>query len=244
MVVWVFVGGGEAEARGLLPFLQAKFSNCTFERKFPAGLKQNPKKPRKPNQEEWEQKQKENARGATGRGLVEQIKKRLQDSIAHGETCDLILVFDDLDCRDANKQHEQFHQTIVETLRGHQIDTFIAFAVPELEAWIIADWDNIMSQHVKFRSGYFAVKSKLKKKGVSFEQPEEFSEYDNERDCCKVKLSTIIQNAIFCEIKQYYSKGTDTPDLIQRISTSNVSQRCPHFRQFYQKLSDFCNNIA
>jgi len=43
VVVWVFAGGGEAEVRGLIPFLQKNFPGCQFERKTPARIKPGPK---------------------------------------------------------------------------------------------------------------------------------------------------------------------------------------------------------
>ncbi|MDD1428476.1 hypothetical protein MEO94_29330 [Dolichospermum sp. ST_sed9] len=43
MVVWVFAGGGEAEVRGLIPFLEQNFPGCKFERKTPVLQKPGPK---------------------------------------------------------------------------------------------------------------------------------------------------------------------------------------------------------
>ncbi len=43
MVVWVFAGGGEAEVRGLIPFLEKNFPGCSFKRKTPINQKPGPK---------------------------------------------------------------------------------------------------------------------------------------------------------------------------------------------------------
>ena len=43
MVVWVFAGGGEAEVRGLIPFLEKNFPSYKFERKTPVLQKPGPK---------------------------------------------------------------------------------------------------------------------------------------------------------------------------------------------------------
>jgi hypothetical protein len=43
MVVWLFSGGGEAEVRGLVPFLKANFPEYQFERKSPVRRKPGPR---------------------------------------------------------------------------------------------------------------------------------------------------------------------------------------------------------
>ena len=95
MVVWVFSGGGESEVRGFLPFLEKTFPGCRFERKTPIRGKLGPK----PN--------KASSYGKTGKSLIDQIKQELPLALkAEPNKCDLILVFDDLDCRDSKKQKE------------------------------------------------------------------------------------------------------------------------------------------
>ncbi|BDA67194.1 hypothetical protein CAL7716_013600 [Calothrix sp. PCC 7716] len=65
MVVWVFAGGGEAEVRGLIPFLDKNFPGCIFVRKTP--VRQKPGL--KPN--------KQVSYGRTGQGLINQIDEQL-----------------------------------------------------------------------------------------------------------------------------------------------------------------------
>jgi len=62
--------------------------------------------------------------------------------------------------------------------------------VPEIEAWIIADWNNSIAKHPDFRGRHERMRWWLStQRKVSFENPESFSEYDSKRDCCREKLS-------------------------------------------------------
>ncbi|MCF3603498.1 DUF4276 family protein [Planktothrix agardhii 1806] len=95
MVVWVFAGGGEAEVRGLIPFLTQNFPGCQFQRKTPVRRKPGPK----PNPLM--------SYGRTGKSLIEQIQEQLPIALkAERNQCDLIFVFDDLDCRNPETQRQ------------------------------------------------------------------------------------------------------------------------------------------
>jgi hypothetical protein len=139
VVVWVFSGGGEAEVRGLLPCLEKTFPGCTFERKTPVRHKPGPK----PN--------KASSYGRTGTSLIEQIKQELPIALkAEPNQCDLILVFDDLDCRDSQTQKFKILEELSKIPGAADIERFVGFAAPEIEAWIIADWNNSIAKHSDF----------------------------------------------------------------------------------------------
>ena len=242
MVIWVFSGGGPAEARGLIPFLQKQFPQHVFQRKMPVGFKRNPLKPptlNKGNPEKYQARQRTSGSGATGKSLAEQVRKRLSDSLKYGEPCDLILIFDDLDCRDANVQIEQFNAIIDSVGAPKQIKRIIGFAAPELESWIIADWDHVISQYAKFKSSRIQMKLWLRDGAhVPFDIPEEFSLYDSAKDSCQEKLSKAIQDCANIVAQEYYSKDTDTSNLIKLLNSTIVMQKCPLFRKLYHELSD------
>lgn len=123
MVVWVFAGGGEAEVAGLIPFLEKHFPGCRFERKTPVKMK----KGSKPG--------KQNSYGKTGKSLIKEISERLPIALQYESgKCDLILVFDDLDCRDVIKHKENFLGAISKIPECNDINKFIGFAAPEIEA--------------------------------------------------------------------------------------------------------------
>lgn len=237
MVVWVFAGGGEAEVRGLIPFLEKNFPSCQFERKTPARLKPGPK----PG--------KVTGYGKTGKSLIEQITQELPIALqCEPKKCDLILVFDDLDCRDVNSQREKFISAISKITESHDIPQYIAFAAPELESWMIGDWDNTIAKHPDFRGRHEKMRWWLStQKNISFDDPESFSKYDQDRDCCQDKLSQlIVDSSISLELNfdmqsVRFSKGLHTPLLFLKIVPENLEKKCPLFRELYNYLHDFCN---
>ena len=176
MVVWLFAGGGESEVRGLIPFLQKNFA-CTFERKTPIRRKPGPK----PSVNR--------GYGHTGRSLARQIEIHLPSALKQGQ-CDLILIIDDLDCRNEQQQKHLFLQTLHNLIGELKIPIWIGFAAPEIEAWLIADWDNTIARHIDFRHIHQAMRWSLSAEhNVSFDTPETFSEFDPDKDSCQDKLS-------------------------------------------------------
>jgi len=236
VVVWVFAGGGEAEVRGLIPFLEKIFPGCRFERKTPVGKKPGPK----PN--------KAASYGKTGKSLIEQIKKELPIALRNEPNrCDLILVFDDLDCRDPVIQREKILQELLKIPGCAEIDQFVGFAAPELEAWIIADWDNSLAKNSDFRGRHQRMRWWLStQKHIPFDNPESFSEYDQQRDCCQEKLSdALIESSVQDEADRNqprFSKGLHTPLLLREINPNEVQRKCLLFREMYNYLNDFCSS--
>jgi hypothetical protein len=175
VVVWVYSGGGEAEVRGFFPFLDKTFPGCRFERKTPVSRKPGPKF------------NKPSGQGRTGKSLIEQIKEELPLALkAEPNKCDLILVFDDLDCRDAQEEKRKIlEDEIPKILECADIQKIVGFAAPEIEAWIIADWNNSIAKHPDFRGRHERMRWWLStQKKVPFDNPESFSEYDSKTDCC------------------------------------------------------------
>jgi hypothetical protein len=236
VVVWVFAGGGESEVRGLIPFLERNFPGCRFERKTP--VRQKPGS--KPN--------KATSYGRTGQSLIDQISEQLPIALQYEpNTCDLILVFDDLDCRSPENQKEKILEAISKVPESGEIEKFVGFAAPELESWIIADWSNSIGQHPDFRSRHQRMCWWLStQRNVPFENPESFSEYDLDKDCCQEKLSeALIESSILDDFDSSFSrfsKGLHTPSLLLDIRPDEVQQRCPLFRELYNYLNSFCQN--
>jgi hypothetical protein len=216
LVVWVFAGGGEAEVAGLIPFLQENFRGCKFERKTPAVSKPGSKPGR-------------GSYGRTGRSLREQITQELPIALRYQPNeCNLILVFDDLDCREPVKEKEEFLNTISAIPESHGVEKLISFAAPELEAWIIADWDNSVARHPDFRGRREGMRWWLSTQvNVPFDHPESFSEYDSDKDCCREKLSkALIDSTVLDEFGSdsiRYSKGLHTPNLLQNTKMPFIS---------------------
>lgn len=252
VVVWVFSGGGESEVRGLIPFLEKTFPGCIFIRKTPARLKPGPKA------------NKPGSYGKTGKSLIEQIKQELPIALkAEPNKCDLILVFDDLDCRDYETQKSKILTELSKIPKCADIEKFVGFAAPEIEAWIIADWNNSIAKHPDFRGRHQWMRWWLsQEKNVPFDNPESFSEYDRKKDCCQDKLSdtliesTTVKNTVededssngdrrppFSNVdRPRFSKGDHTPSLLRKIDPNEVQKKCPLFRELYNKLNKFCRS--
>ena len=242
MVVWVFSGGGESEVRGFLPFLEKTFPGCRFERKTPIRDKLGPK----PN--------KASSYGKTGKSLIDQIKQELPLALkAEPNKCDLILVFDDLDCRDSHEEKKKIKKILKDEISKipecADIKKLVGFAAPEIEAWIIADWNNSIAKHPDFRGRQERMRWWLStQKKVSFENPESFSEYDDAKKvCCREKLSdalydsTIVQHESNLD-QARFSKKLHTPSLLMAIDPNKVQKKCPLFRKLYNKLNKFCRS--
>jgi hypothetical protein len=230
VVVWVYSGGGDAEVRGLFPFLDKTFPGCRFERKTPVRSDKPGPKPNKPS-----------SQGRTGESLIEQIKEELPLALkAEPNKCDLILIFDDLDCRDSQKQKEKIDKIWPEISKKipecADIKKIVGFAAPEIEAWIIADWNNSIAKHSDFRGRHERMRWWLStQRKVSFDTPESFSEDYAEKDCCREKLSkALIESSVQDEVdrdKARFSKGYHTPLLLREIDPNEVQKKCPLFRK-------------
>jgi len=236
MVIWVFAGGGEAEVgkkdeNGIIPFLNEHFKTCYFERKTPVRHKPGAK----PNQ-------KLDAHGKTDKSLRDQIRRKLKELLSFKDSCDLILVIDDLDCRNAEEQKKIFLQEINGIDDTSGIEKLIAFASPELEAWLVADWDNTFAKNPYFQGCHKNLQYQLSTQyNLDFKSPESFSQFDSAKQTCKDKISEIIKNLSRSNgCKKEFSKGADTPVLLQMIYPEVVAAKCPLFKDFYYTLKGLC----
>lgn len=237
MVVWVFAGGGESEVKGLTQFLDKNFPGCQFVRKTPIRQKPGPK----PN--------KKTSYGKTGQSLIEQIKEELPIALRNEPNkCDLILVFDDLDCRDPITQKQKILEEIAKIPGSADLEKFVGFAAPELEAWIIADWNNSIARHPDFRGKHKSMRWWLSTqkqnngRNFTFDHPESFSEYDAEKDCCQEKLSALLIESSLQSEGDRFSKGSHTAQMLLEINSNEVKRKCPLFRELYNYLNHFCQN--
>ena len=197
VVVWVFSGGGESEVRGLIPFLENSYRDHRFQRKSPIRRKPGPRPSTEPGY------------GRTGKSLAEQIGRLLVESLRGRENCDLILVIDDLDCHDADNRRDLFGRAIARVAGGAYIPNFVGFASPEIEAWIIADWDSTIARDLDFRACHQQMRHWLSaQKSVPFDSPETFSHFDPDKDSCRYKLSdAIVESSRHCIARAEYSKA-------------------------------------
>ena len=246
MIVWVFAGGGESEISGLLPYLRREFPNCKFELCTPIRNKPGAK----PRHEASPQ-------GYTGKSLLEKFKKRLLEKFKFKDSCDLIVIFDDLDypanqTNDldfANQKHQIFEVFINQLWKNNPklkpINHVIGFAKPELESWVIADWDQTVAKDPEFRDQSNAMRHWLStERKVKFDSPEGFGLDPTFPQTYHKKLSNAVIEASEQQVGLRYSKQLHTARFIKQLDSAIAQQKCPEFRKFFISLSKFSNQIS
>jgi len=227
MVVWLFSGGGQTELQGLIHFLEANYSFHRFERKTPARIKPGPKPNRLPTQRNL---------GYTGTALAEQIREVLAVSCRFGR-CDRLLIIDDLDCHDPAHRRAMFEEAVQSVPEANGIQRMIGFTAPEIEAWLIADWNHTFAADYELRTFHQALQYRLGQNGVIFETPENFSHYDGDRDACALKLSEMLAIEVFECSNIRYSKADHSSRMLQHAQANIIAQRCPEFRVIHNGLN-------
>lgn len=236
MVVWLFAGGGESEVQGLVPFLKKCFSpEIYFDRKTPVKRKPGAKPGKKPVV----------SHGKTGKSLVQEVKLRLLMALKNETPCDLILILDDLDCRDARKTAKSLQNSIFNCME-QEIPYCIGFASPEIETWIISDWGNTFSAHPSFSGKrQKAMKYRLANvDGIDFSNPESFGKYDPAKDSCDKKLSECVIEASIhaAELREIpFSKARHTPEMMTLLDPQAVCTKCPIFRDWWNRFTTLTN---
>lgn len=239
LVIWLFAGGGETELgeregsiRGIVHFFEKHFPNFTFQRITPVRNKRVP--------DRVKSNAAIDALGKTGEAFAKQIKAKLEDAVKYGNPlCDVILILDDLDCYCNGERKSLFDSTINQAGNGEfkEIRRIIGFAAPELEVWIIADWNNTVANYIDFRQNQRAMQQWLKANDVSFDSPETFSFYDQSKNSCHEKLSDHLIESSRQENQIVYSKAKHTPFLLhQSLKPDVVAGKCPIFREFFTQL--------
>lgn len=239
MVIWLFAGGGESELgerdgdiKGIVHFFEKHFSDFTFQRITPARNKRTPTRVKSNAATD--------ALGKTGESFAKQIKAKLEDAIKYrNPLCDVILILDDLDCYCNIERKALFDNTINQAGSGEfkNVHRIIGFAAPELEAWIIADWNNTVANHIDFRQNQRVMQEWLIANDVSFDSPEIFSFYDQSKNSCHEKLSDHLIESSRQKNQTVYLKAKHTPFLLhQSLKPDVVAGKCPVFREFFTQL--------
>jgi hypothetical protein len=141
-----FCSAGYTETGGLDAVLRRVAPDVTWERCFPAVDKPAPKIGRPlPTPVAAHS-------GVTGEALVKRIIDHFDDYDAL--PYDAILIVDDADCRFcglADDPAPGWRDAVVARLRGARrwVDrpVFVLFASPEVEAWLLADWNNTFARY-------------------------------------------------------------------------------------------------
>ena len=248
MIVWVFAGGGQSEISGLLPYLRREFPNCDFQRVTPVSNKEGIK----PNKLGAKPKTDRASQGLTGKSLLKEIEERLNHKFRLNDPmCDLILIFDDLDyppqgTNDPNEFCQQKSQEFADLLNQvwknnpniPPVNHIIGFAKPELESWVIADWDQTLARDPEFRDKCKAMQHWLvTDRQLSFSNPENFGLDPTFPQSYHQKLSNAIIQASEQKEGMRYSKQLHTARFIKQLDSAIAQQKCPEFRKFFSSLT-------
>lgn len=244
-MIWLLAGGGEAELgeregniRGLVAFFERHFPDVTFQRITPVRNKRPPSRVKADPAQD--------AVGKTGAAFAKQIKSKLNDAVRYRNPfCDALLIVDDLDCACHSHRTGLFTQAVQQAADGAfaSIPCLIGFAAPELEAWIMADWDNTLAKHINFRLRHYAMQTWLKSQGVNFDDLEHFSAYNAVTGACDQKLSDLLIESSRLPIESslqhnpvVYKKSQHSPLLLLQINPVVVAKKHLLFRHFFHQL--------
>lgn len=240
MVVWVYAGGGYAEAEGIVPLLQQHFPSQSFARRTPVHRKPGPR----PGAITSSDRGARRYAGNTGKSLLKEIKDDLKSYWPVNGPADLILVLDDSDC-DPNPDGRlgTFEQTVREGLtdagcaaESHP-SIIPALAIPELETWLLGDWEQTFA--CEFPNCHRRLQQALSAKGLRTADPESFDCRPSEGQYIKLSEDVLLPVlAQECQVR--FSKATDTPKLLLRIRPEEVKKRCPYFRKWWVLLENYC----
>lgn len=231
MVVWLFAGGGEAEVQGLVPFLEKWFGHCCrFDRKTPVKYKPAGKPGKKGP-----------SHGKTGTSLVKEVRVRFLEALKKEGACSAVLIVDDLDCRPPDKAKEPLRKVVDDCLGTSSVPVCIGFAAPELEAWLIADWDNAVRTHPDFRARASSMRHFLSATfKVPMSAPEDFGQWDEKTGSCRNKLSDALIEASVLAVQSQasavFNKARHTPEMLQKVDPQSVAVKCPLFREMWDCL--------
>lgn len=236
--LWVYAGGGYAEVNGLLPFLMQRLPKFNVQRRTPALRRPGP---RPPTGKEAHPPAKQ-YQGNTGTDLIKEVK---EDIINHWDkTANLVLLLDDTDCDiQTEKRIGDLEAVVTDTLikkHGYTEETLpkivVGLAAPELEAWILADWESTFKS--KFGQCHSGLRYCLSSKHrITLEAPETFDCKDNEGKYKKISVCIIEAVQECC--KTTFSKNTDTARLLLSAKPDEIGKRCPHFRRFWVVLENY-----
>jgi len=274
MVVGYFMPASHTETGGLHAFLQkisddARSVDVTWQRLFPAVQKPGPKPERStgvPTPSPTFAQPVSASQGMTGDKLIQAMKHRLKEYHRHSQL-DVILLEDDADCRfntsGSTAEHEgeafiEFEarlQQEVSAELGREIPVVALLASPEVETWLLADWER--SFQADYPSLSFALSRHLVERlggGGTPDAPERFG-----GPClngsCSHKLSDTLaaafrvtqedDAALFSALEALrasghratYSKRIEGPAMLGRVRPEVVAKRCTlYFRPAYQRL--------
>lgn len=258
-----FCTAGDTELRGMQAFLLKINHSVSWVRQFPAVEKKAPKAIRS-DQVFLEGTLRRNQVGYTGKRLRSQMLndiRNYRDTFQQGKS-DGILFIDDADCRFTidtyNNWVEQTSADIREAV-GWDIPVFVLLQSPEVESWLLMDWENSFAKEYRHPAGLeHLLKQYLIHKitRTSWDNIEWFGGPCID-DACTQKLSELIIQTInsisYVEEASFpfqtrfsafwrsdsisYSKKENGGRMLTQINPENIAESCPfYFAPTYREL--------
>ncbi len=254
--VGYFCTSGHTEAGGMHQFLQQLRPDIEWHRCFPAFDKPGPKL----------RKHTICQTGTTGQTLIDLMLERLE-KFYRGHDCffDLVLLIDDADCRLLDPEQRlatrisALTKEVQEKTRNANLQFIALLASPEIESWLLADWDE------GFGKQYQPIAHELRAllQSEQYLSPAPWTDIENyggpyrsESHCCTNKLSEVLIGGALAELAMrataktshsnngdydpsayQYSKKVHGPAMLRRVRADKIALVCTqYFRKSYQAL--------
>lgn len=231
-------------------FLRKIDPRITWIRQFPARRKPGPKLGRVSFRDQADG-------GVTGASLRTEMLTRLRDFARSASRLDAVVLIDDADCRfcvpGTLATWESDLTTEVRRATGRTDLPFIALlASPEIEAWMLADWQERFGGERAWRSHAHALARRMSQPDILGPRPWEGLEdfgcpYDPERGACTRKLSDLVEQVLRALLvsASVYSKRTHGPDMLRRLRPEVIAQTCRRvFAPALRRLQGLADSAA
>ncbi len=143
-----------------------------------------------------------------------------------------VLILWDTDCYENLAQLKK--QLCDAVKHEYRNKTYVYFAHPEPEIWIVADGDSCLASYFSEQNARI-VMQELQSKGLRCENPEAHLPYDRQKKCCQKKISQLLASAIKNKVGTKFSKRKDVPEIIEHINWAAVADKLPTFKPFYDE---------
>lgn len=251
-----FFTGGHTELNAMKPFMRKINSRVDYIQLCPIGERKSKDMIRGRRAGSISQKQS----GRTGQALIDFVLGFIQTERFREELYDAILIEDDKDDRflqvqpdgtasiDSSKW-EEFEQYIRAEVAAHcpDIPVLLFLAAPEVEAWLLSDWDNSFGKIYRDRltagqNNYFSNRFRrhINEQILTQQyQPliESYGYFDGQYRKLSLELQRALETVDFLEgytpapedVVIRYSKRFEGEAMLEEIDPLAVARRCPVF---------------
>lgn len=180
--------------------------------------------------------------GFTGLRLTKMMLERLRKHPESARELHAVVLIDDADCRFCEDGallawELQLERDVQEATSRPDIPFIALLASPEVEVWLLADWERGFGGHyptLQHALGVHLAQSDILGRRPWTQVETYGCPYDHARGSCTNKLSEVIDR-LLCAIKspppappeaRVYSKRTDGPDMLRQVRPDVVAQTC------------------